>query len=195
VIPPPIRPIRTIGAAYLNAHRDTHARHASFGTHRHPYLQDTVRHLALAFAGAERRKPSLLDYGCGKGAFIDEMQVLGAFAAIVGFDPAVERFATRPDRRYDIVTCLDVLDQVEDAYVDAVIEDVAQLTGATAVFSIITKQTAAKAHLKSRSALLWHQIIQGRLRVVSTMIRTAAPLEFAQGAAQERAIIVAAPPA
>jgi 2-polyprenyl-3-methyl-5-hydroxy-6-metoxy-1,4-benzoquinol methylase len=195
VSPPPIRPIRTLGPAYLKAHRDTHAKHASFGTHRHPYLHDTMRDLALAFAAAERRQPSLLDYGCGKGAFIDEMRALGVFAGVVGHDPAMDRFAARPDRRYDIVTCLDVLDQVEEAYVAAVIEDVAQLTGTTAVFSIITKQTAAKAHLKPRSALLWHQLVQRRMRVVRTMIRTAAPLEFAQGAARERAIIIAAPPA
>jgi 2-polyprenyl-3-methyl-5-hydroxy-6-metoxy-1,4-benzoquinol methylase len=195
VSPSPIRPIRTLGPAYLKLHRDTHAKHASFGTHRHPCLHATVRDLALAFAAAERCQPSLLDYGCGKGAFIDEMRALGAFAGIAGHDPAVDHFAARPDRRYDIVTCLDVLDQVEDAYVDAVIEDVAQLTGATAGFGIITRQTAAKAHLKPWSALLWHQLIQRRMRVIGTTIRTAAPLEFARGDAQERAIIVAAPPA
>ncbi|MGA9866358.1 MAG: hypothetical protein WBQ75_07925, partial [Acetobacteraceae bacterium] len=61
-----IRPIRTYSEAWLRRHRDTHAKHAVFGTHLHPYLMDTIRQVSATRPGDER--PSLLDYGCGKGA-------------------------------------------------------------------------------------------------------------------------------
>ena len=69
-----IRSIRTYTDAYLQRHRETHARRPEFGTHRHPYLLDTMRELAGAFAAAAGRAPTLLDYGCGKGVFLEELQ-------------------------------------------------------------------------------------------------------------------------
>jgi hypothetical protein len=58
--------IRTFSDAWLHRHRETHAKHALFGTHRHPYLHDTMRQLAAAVVAESGEAPSLLDYGCGK---------------------------------------------------------------------------------------------------------------------------------
>jgi SAM-dependent methyltransferase len=189
---PRFRPIRTYSEAWLDRHRATHATRAVFGTHRHPYLRDTIGGIAAA-AGPGTEKPSLLDYGCGKGVFLQEMSRSGWFRYVRGYDPAVEIFKARPAQRYDIVLCLDVLDQIEDEFVTAVIEDVAQFAARYAVFDIITVQTPALAHLNPRSAATWQEIIAAHMRIDEATIRPATPQELAEGACPERVIVIAAP--
>ena len=189
-----IEPIRTFSETYLQRHRDTHAKHAVFGTHQHPYLHDAMRALAAAKASANGEKPSLLDYGCGKGVFMAQMARLGGFRYIRGYDPAVIRFAERPAQRYDIVTCLDVLDQLEAEFVDAAIRDVAQLTGETALFSVITRQSPQFEHLAPRPASAWREIIGRHMQVTDVAVRASPPHEIAQGACPERVIVTAGRP-
>jgi hypothetical protein len=189
--PRSFRPIRTYSEAWLNLHRQTHAQHAVFGTHRHPYLRDTIRRLADAAATTER--PSLLDYGCGKGAFLREMIQSGLFRYTRGYDPVVDTYKARPAQAYDLVLCLDVLDQVEDEFVEPVIGDVAQFAARFAVFSIITVQTPALAHLRPRSALTWQEIVGRHMQVDDVTIYTANAQELAEGACPERVIITATP--
>ena len=43
-------------------------------------------------SGAAQRGLTLLDYGCGKGRFIEEMRGLNLFSDIAGYDPAVAIF-------------------------------------------------------------------------------------------------------
>jgi 2-polyprenyl-3-methyl-5-hydroxy-6-metoxy-1,4-benzoquinol methylase len=188
-----IRPIRTYSDDWLRRHRQTHVTHAAFGTHRHPYLLDTMRRLATAIAEAGDEPPSLLDYGCGKGVFMGEMARTGLFRYIGGYDPAVDAFKARPAQRYDVVVCLDVLDQLEEAFVEPAIRDVAQFTGRAAVFDVITVQTPALAHLNPRSAEIWREIIDRHMRVTEITVRPATPEELQQGACPERVIILAEP--
>jgi hypothetical protein len=184
--------IRTFSDAHLQRHRDTHGRHKEFGTHRHPYLHETMRRVGRSLAAGEEL-PSLLDYGCGKGAFMVEMTRLKLFRYIRGYDPAMPTFSARPTQRYDVVTCLDVLDQLEDAFVEAAIRDVAQFTGRVAMFNVITRQSPQFAHLNPRSGPAWREIIAQRMRVSEMTIRPSTPAEIAQGACPERVIILAEP--
>ena len=94
-----IRSIRTYSDTWLRRHRDTHAKHAVFGTHRHPYLHDTMRQVVAAVGGDRTDLPSLLDYGCGKGVFMAEMARLRLFRFIRGYDPAIDAYKARPAQR------------------------------------------------------------------------------------------------
>lgn len=188
-----IRPIQTYTEDYLRRHREVHARHARFGAHRHPYLLETMSKIAAEVATNAGEPPSLLDYGCGKGIFMQEMARTGRFGFIRGYDPAVDAFKLRPAQSYNIVICLDVLDQLEDEFVESVIQDVAQFTGDTAVFDVITVQTPARAHLNPRSTASWHEIVSRHMRVKDMHIYAAPPEELALGACPERTIIVAQP--
>jgi SAM-dependent methyltransferase len=183
------RPIRTVSESWLQRHRDTHSRHAEFGTHRHPYLHDLINRLAAELTGAEQ--PSLLDYGCGKGTFLREMSQSGRFRFVRGYDPAVTAFKLRPSQIYDLVVCLDVLDQAEDEFVEPIIEDVAQFAGRLAVFDVITVQTPRLTHLNPRSAATWKAIIGRRMSVEEVIVREATEDELREGACPERTIIVA----
>jgi 2-polyprenyl-3-methyl-5-hydroxy-6-metoxy-1,4-benzoquinol methylase len=187
--PPRVRPIRTYSEAWLDRHRRTHATHAVFGTHRHPYLRDTIARLATAAGGAER--PSLLDYGCGKGVLLQEIAASGVFRFVRGYDPAVDAFTARPAQLYDIVLCLDVLDQIEDQFVEPVISDVAQFTRRFALFDVITRQVPALEHLNPRSAEAWRDIIGRHLRIDDVTVRQSTAEELAEGACPERVIITA----
>lgn len=185
------RPIRTYSDAWLQRHRETHARHAVFGTHRHPYLRKTIERLARATTGEER--PSLLDYGCGKGVFLREMRQSGQFRHVMGYDPAVDAFRQRPAQVYDIVLCLDVLDQTEDEFVEPLIEDVAQFAGRFAVFDVITVQVPELAHLNPRSAETWGELIGRRMVIDEMIVRAATEQELREGACPERVIVVGSP--
>jgi 2-polyprenyl-3-methyl-5-hydroxy-6-metoxy-1,4-benzoquinol methylase len=188
---PRIRPIRTYGEAWLDRHRRTHATHAVFGTHRHPYLRDTIARLAAAAGGAER--PSLLDYGCGKGVLLREIAASGLFRFVRGYDPAVDAFKARPAQLYDIVLCLDVLDQIEDEFVEPIITDVAQFTRHFALFDVITRQVPALEHLNTRSDETWREIIGHHLRIDDVTVRQSTAEELAEGACPERVIITTEP--
>jgi 2-polyprenyl-3-methyl-5-hydroxy-6-metoxy-1,4-benzoquinol methylase len=186
-----IRPIVTSSEAWLKRHRDTHAVHRVFGTHRHPYLLEHIEGIVKSLSSAE--KPSLLDYGCGKGAFLQEMKQTGWFRFLRGYDPAVDAFKARPAQQYDVVVCLDVLDQLEEPFIGPLIEDVVQFTRCVALFDVITVQTAALAHLNPRSAAVWKELIGSRLRLQQTLVRQAPDEELQQGACPERTILIAAP--
>ena len=187
-----MRSIVTSSESWLERHRKTHARHPEFGTHRHPYLLEILHGMAQELSSTE--KPSLLDYGCGKGVFLNEMAATGWFRFVRGYDPAVQAFKARPAQPYDIVICLDVLDQLEERYVEAVIEDVAQYTHAVALFDVITIQTPALAHLNPRSAEQWERLVGARLRIERAIRRTASEEELRSGACPERTILIARPP-
>ncbi len=186
-----IRPIVTSSESWLERHRATHARHPEFGTHRHPYLPEIIQGLVEGHSGLE--KPSLLDYGCGKGVFLNEMAATGWFRFVRGYDPAVRAFTARPAQQYDIVVCLDVLDQLEDRFVEPVIEDIAQYTGSVAMFDVITVQTPALAHLEPRPALEWEKLIGARMPIQKTIVRASSEAELRAGACPERAILIARP--
>jgi hypothetical protein len=186
-----IRPIRTYSDPWLRRHQETHTQHAVFGTHAHPYLLDVVTRLATAIGATGDERPSLLDYGCGKGVFLRAMAATGLFRFVRGFDPAIAAFKARPAQSYDMVICLDVLDQLEPEFVEPLIRDVAQFAGQVALFDVITVQTPELAHLNPRSPAAWQEIICRHMPVTEVIVRPATPEELAQGACPERAIIIA----
>jgi tetratricopeptide (TPR) repeat protein len=187
----PVR-VDTFSAAHLRKLRETHRAQERFGTHRHAYLIETMREVAHDLTAAGGGRPSLLDYGCGKGTFMQEMRALELFGDVTGYDPGIPGLDVKPDRPRDLVTCLDVLDQVEAGYRDQVVRDVAQFAGAAALFSIITRMAAHWAHLPVQRPQAWRSLIGRHMRVTRMIVRPSTPAEIAEGAAQERVIIVAA---
>lgn len=182
--------LKTFSREHIRRHRATHSKFARFGTHAHPYLHDAIRRFVQALSAREDRLPTLLDYGCGKGSFLLEMERLRLFSTTTGYDPAVDAYLTRPTGIFDIVTCLDVLDQAESRYVDAIIHDVARLTKTAAIFSLISKQRESRPETHPA---VFRQAVERHFTVSEMSLRRSTPLELSQGAAIERAIILAEP--
>jgi hypothetical protein len=174
---------RTYSASHIDRHRAAHVREDGYGRHRHLYLQETIRQLARSLGSAENQGLSWLDYGCGKGGFIEQIRPLSLFATIVGFDPAVSGFSSRPAGRFDLVTCLDVIDIVEPRYLGAVVQDAATFTRGVAVFDCLTRPKTAA--LRPHSPLYWTQIIRQHMEVVETRV------EFPGMDGFERVVIIA----
>jgi SAM-dependent methyltransferase len=178
--------VRTFTEAHLKRHRRTHAEADGYGRHRHLYLQDPIRELAAEITRKEGRAPSWFDYGCGKGTFIEEMRKLAVFGAVAGWDPAVDAFKTMPEGKFDIVTCLDVIDVVEPDFIDAVVSDVARATAGIAIFDVLTKPKAT-SKLKPHPPFYWTHIVGRTMRVLKSRV------EFAGMDSFERVVIFAEP--
>ena len=71
---------------------------------------------------------SILDFGCGKGAMVNMFEQDYGVPLVVGYDPGVRKYMT-PDfsRQYEMVCCNDVLEHVEPAYLDQVMEHINKL--------------------------------------------------------------------
>jgi len=181
------QPPQTYSSAHIRRQREAHARADGYGRHRHIYLHDTMRRLA---AQLRQTRPigelSWLDYGCGKGGFIEQIRPLALFTTIAGYDPAVPAFQARPDGRHDLVTCLDVLDKVETGFVDAVLTDVAAFTSGLAVFDHLTLPKLGSS-LRPHPPYYWTQLVRRHMDVVETTTEFPGMQDF------ERAVIVAAP--
>lgn len=70
---------------------------------------------------------SLVDYGCGRS---DLARLVGARAGIPDvavFDPAVPERAVRPERVFDLLINVDVLEHVPDEEIDAVVAEMARM--------------------------------------------------------------------
>ena len=78
----------------------------------------------------------VLDYGCGKAALVYRMRDEGY--SVQGYDPALEPFAGRPEPA-DVVVCTDVLEHIEPDCINAVLDDLRDLTKKAAFFVVSTR--------------------------------------------------------
>ena len=78
---------------------------------------------------------TLLDYGCGKAIPYDKdrckevdlrhpIQKLCNLKSFDLYDPAYEKYATLPDKKYDIVICTDVLEHIAEQDMDYVLTEI-----------------------------------------------------------------------
>ena len=177
----------TFSASHLRQQRDAHARSDGYGRHRHLYLHDAMRRLAERLRpGNEGGSLSWLDYGCGKGTFIEEIRPLDLFGRIDGYDPAVDKFRARPDQRFDLVTCLDVLDITEKRFVGNLVGDVARVTAGVALFDVLTRPKPGGT-LRPHAPFFWSHLVSQGMTVLDTRV------EFAGLDGFERALVLAAP--
>ena len=83
----------------------------------------------------ENNCKTLLDYGCGKAIPYDKdrckevdlrhpIQKLCDLKSFDLYDPAYEKYATLPDKKYDIVVCTDVLEHIAEQDIDYVLTEI-----------------------------------------------------------------------
>jgi len=123
---------------------------------------DVRRKVHLAIAVTEyflkRAIRSVLDIGCGEGAWFDHLRALRANVEYVGLDPSeyvVRRFGKRRNirraafgdlsslkirRQFDLVVCSDVLHYVDDAEIRAGVAEIARITAGVAFIEVLTKE-------------------------------------------------------
>lgn len=83
----------------------------------------------------ENNCKTLLDYGCGKAIPYDKdrckevglknpVQELCSIESFDLYDPAYEKYAELPDKKYDIVVCTDVLEHIAEQDIDYVLTQI-----------------------------------------------------------------------
>ena len=83
----------------------------------------------------ENNCKTLLDYGCGKAIPYDKercrevdlrnpIQELCSLESFDLYDPAYEKYAELPDKKYDIVVCTDVLEHIAEQDIDYVLTQI-----------------------------------------------------------------------
>ena len=82
--------------------------------------------------------PALLDYGAGKGRLGQALkQQLKRPLTIIHYDPAIPQWAALP-APCGLVACIDVLEHIEPAFVENVLDDLQRVTAGVGVFTVDT---------------------------------------------------------
>lgn len=131
--------------------------------HRNPnYGVASVHYAPLVAEVMQSLKTTeLLDYGAGKGRLGQTLETTCKQSfTIHHYDPAVPKWAHKPEP-CRLVACIDVLEHIEPALIDNVLDDLKRVTAAVGVFTVHTGPAAKflsdgrNAHLIQESAIWW----------------------------------------
>jgi len=89
-------------------------------------------HKLVSNLAQDERATSILDYGCGPGRGLSKFLDV----PVVDYDPGVPGIDVTPESNFDIVVANHVLENVEQVYIDAVLEHLHKLTRKTLFFSV-----------------------------------------------------------
>lgn len=104
---------------------------------------------------------SVIDYGCGKGALSKSLPGLDWRE----YDPAIPGKDTPPTMAADMVVCTDVLEHVEEEYLEEVLEHIMELIGRVGYLIISLIRGGRKlpdgspAHRLIKSSHEWYELI------------------------------------
>lgn len=154
-----------ISDAYRAEQSALHAENADYGI-------ASIRMAPIIARMIEKSMPSsILDYGAGKQRLGPALaQILPTVPPIRSYDPAFPELAHAPAPA-DLVVCVDVLEHIEPANLDAVLDHLAGLTGQVLFASITTGPSrrdlsdGRNAHLIQEPMEWWLPRIWGRFRI------------------------------
>lgn len=92
----------------------------------------------------EHNIQEVLDYGCGTQSVRKCLEARHPHIHYHGYDPAIKEYSDRPTRKYELVYCVDVMEHVEEEYVDDVLRHIKECTGTLAYFVISTRRACHK---------------------------------------------------
>jgi len=80
---------------------------------------------------------SVLDYGTGKGGLIKLIKAkCPSLSKVEGFDPAVKEYSKEPTQKFDLITCIDVLEHIDRASIANTLETIKKATNKFFFYSI-----------------------------------------------------------
>jgi len=151
--------VKLISDKYVALNKELHERNKKYGAKGHDWADRVIGYLRTSLAN------SYLDYGCGKGSLLAEVQrrhkewgypYLGGKIGILeahGYDPVTRPGDPAPA---DFVTCCDVLEHIEPEYLDNVLDDIASKIKTQGLL-VISQRKANKTLADGRNA---HLIIE-----------------------------------
>lgn len=85
--------------------------------------QQVTETLARWIAGSGVRVESALDYGAGQSMLLDYL--LPSAVEKVRYDPAIPEIAEKPQGRFDLVTCTDVMEHIPEVEITELLSEIA----------------------------------------------------------------------
>tara|TARA_R110000796_G_scaffold65782_2_gene151812 strand:+ start:23514 stop:24089 length:576 start_codon:yes stop_codon:yes gene_type:complete len=138
-----------ISEEYRKLNKQMHVNKKGYGSHGQRWANHV---LSLAKA---MKSEDVLDYGCGKSTLAANMPF-----DIKQYDPAIEKHSVLPEPA-DLLVCTDVLEHIEPACIDDVLNDIYSLSK-KGVFLVIHNGPAVKhlpdgrnAHLIQQNEIWW----------------------------------------
>ena len=139
------------------ASKELHESSSDYGASKeyfNPYSMKALLTIDYAIARAQKIESieSFLDHGTGQGGLIEfiksstEAKVLAQ-----GYDPCVEKYSEKPNRSFDIVTSIDVLEHIDRSSINELLSDIKSLTRKF-FFFCIDLYPASKRLLDGRNA-------------------------------------------
>jgi len=165
-------------------------------------------HLAISVTEYFVKRPvrSVLDIGCGEGAWLEHLRALRANVEYMGLDPSdyvVRRFGKKRNIHraafgelpslnirgpFDLVVCSDVLHYVGDAEIRAGAVEIARLAAGVAFIEVLTKEDDIEGDLhdmKRRPAKWYHKTFADAGLIMVAPYCYLAPSLFANAAELE----------
>ena len=109
-------------------YKELHKRDSRFGSRGDAGgVTKNIKHAIESLKKANVK--SILDYGTGKGALVHSLRnSLPAGYIVDGYDPSVKEWEKKPEQKYDIITCVDVLEHLEVANIDEILVSIKNVT-------------------------------------------------------------------
>lgn len=112
----------------------------------------------MNFLQAEAPK-SVLDYGCGKGRLGNFIR--GYYKDWQSYDPGIDKYSEIPNKKFEVVICFDVMEHVEEEYIENVLEHIHSCTDRLVFFYISTEPSSRilpdgrNTHITLKSEIEW----------------------------------------
>ena len=149
-----------ISEEYRQLNAELHKTNKVFGNGRNkwmPCIKQIAREVSIK---------TVLDYGCGKGNLVEALRKVGF--VVEGYDPAVAKYEAIPESGSDLVVCCDVLEHVEEEFVEDVLDRLKELSS-TAFFAVIAMRPSNKilsdgrnTHITLFPSEKWMELLQSR---------------------------------
>lgn len=164
-----------ISPEYLDLQRQMHAAPRGYGRKGDKWAA-VVEEIARTI-----KANTILDYGCGQGSLGRVLRASGWNVA--EYDPAIAGKNASPDPA-GLVVCTDVLEHIEEACIDTVLDHLRRVT-LGCLFAVISTVPAQKllpdgrnAHVLQRPPEWWHEKLSARF-TFSALVDCRAHKEFA----------------
>lgn len=121
---------------YIKQNKELH-KNATYGRRGYLHIENVLMFCKLMDA------ETVLDYGCGKGTFKEQIEEKVVGLEIRNYDPAVEAYSFNPEPA-DVVVCTDVLEHIEPECLEDVLRHIRELTKKIAYIVVSIKPDYTK---------------------------------------------------
>lgn len=138
-----------ISEEYRKLNKQLHEENKHYGNNGAAYMDFVVSLIKQV------KSEDVLDYGCGKGQLAAQLPF-----NIKQYDPAIEKYSALPEPA-DIVICTDVIEHLEEQYLENILDHIQSLTKKFAYLVIATTEAkktlpdGRNAHILIRPYQWW----------------------------------------